>query len=58
MAGALDHPDEDVVKAALLKLGATGPAAGPAVARALGHGSVAVRDLAAEILADLRETGG
>jgi HEAT repeat protein len=58
LAGALGHPDEDVVKAALLKLAATGPAARASLAGALEHGSAAVRDLATEILADLRETGG
>ena len=58
LAGALDHPDEDVVKAALLKLGPAGPSAGPALRKALAHGSAAVRELAAEILGDVRERGG
>jgi HEAT repeat protein len=52
LAAALDHPDEAVVKAALLKLAAAGPVALPVLARGLEHPSTAVRILAAEMLAD------
>jgi HEAT repeat protein len=57
LAGALDHPDEDVAKAALLKLGSAGEALA-ALEGALGHPSAAVRVLAAEILAERGERGG
>jgi HEAT repeat protein len=58
LAGALDHPEEDVAKAALFKLAAVGPAAVRPLEKALAHPSPAVRELAAEILRDLREMGG
>jgi HEAT repeat protein len=58
LAGALDHPEEDVAKAALLKLASAGPAAIRPLEKALAHPSPAVRELAAEILQDFRETGG
>lgn len=55
LAAALDHPDEAVVKAALLKLAAAAPAglaAPAALIRGLEHPSTAVRVLAVEMLAD------
>ncbi len=47
-----------MAKAALFKLASAGPAAIRPLEKALAHPSPAVRDLAAEILQDLRETGG
>jgi len=58
LAGALDHPDEDVAKAALLKLAAAEGGGDAPLARALTHPAAGVRSLAAEILAELRERGG
>ncbi len=58
LAGAVDHPDEDVVKAALLKLAdcadvASSPgAADRGAGQGLAHPSAAVRALAVETLAE------
>ena len=59
LGAALDHPDDAVVKAALLKLSGAASAGGPdadaalpAIARALTHVRQAVRILAVELLAD------
>jgi HEAT repeat protein len=57
LASALDHPDEAVVKAGVLKLAGASPAldreqVGAGLAKALAHASVAVRVLAAEALGE------
>jgi hypothetical protein len=51
LAAAIDHPQEDVVKATLLKL-ADLPDGASLVAKGLSHPSLAVRTLAVEILGD------
>jgi hypothetical protein len=54
LGAAFDHPDDAVVKAALLKLASAASAEGAleAIARALTHLQPAVRTLAVELLAD------
>lgn len=51
LAAALDHPDDAVVKAAMLRLETAGPA-GVDILQCLDHPSFDVRSLAAEIMAE------